>query len=249
MGTNFGSGDTGSAEARPRTPLEGKVVAVCVVLIIAVVIWAAVTNVQAENAHAQTMQQLTTEYEQLSGDLAQTQSIAAPETGNVSEAYERAIEQAAPVTAFQQTGENVDAARAVFSDARLLTGEMWYPGALTDVTWEFSLAYRIADGGYPCGWFGYGADGRLLAYALSSFNGEQFTSCDVYLTAAGRELSAEATVDPVDIMDDAPETTDPDPVDIIDDAPDQEKSEQQQKLEEMDSMQSGVTANPPDDEE
>lgn len=251
MGTNFGGGE-GTGVSQPRASFEGKIVAACVVIVVAIVIWAAVTTVQADAAHGDVMRQLQTEYEQLAGDLNRTQSIAAPETGDVSAAYEQATQQAAAVTAFQQTGEGVDAARVAFADPALLTGERWYPGAMDGVTWEFSLAYRIADGGYPCGWFAYDADGQLLAYALSSFDGAQFTSLDVYLTAAGRDASAEATVDPVDIIDDAPdiETTDPDPVDIIDDAPDAtDKDEQQRELEERDSMQSGITANPPDDEE
>lgn len=99
------------------------------------------------------------------------------DTSEVRAKLERMRKLGDMVAAYQsKTSSDIDAVHAAFTDDIMNEAVPWYTGATT-MSWMFAPTASVsADGSYSGMWLAYADDGKLMAYAISSWTDNQFTS-------------------------------------------------------------------------
>ena len=208
MSHNFGTGgdDTSASPVTPaltRKPVDRVRVArvVATVVSIGAIAAAGVSIALGVGPHDVAM----AGYAERAADARQVlQSLEGeqgPSTADVERVYAAMVDDAAPITEFERTGEGYEEAAAA-TDGSLPARLCGADG----ITVEFSPSYTYDNGAYTCAWLVWGPDGDLFAYATAVYDEAEglFSFRDYGETHAG--LAAE----PVTVGDGGPTSNEPD---------------------------------------
>ena len=167
---------------RPETvqAIWPRVVAVaCGLGIIATLGVGVVSWTGANAAHASAMAQVNKRIETAQSELSALKGEKAPDADAVGAAYADMKTAAAAVTAYEQSGDGRDAAKAVIGNDDQTQLRTWCP-ATAKVTWTFAPSYTVSDDGtYPCLWDARDDNGNLYTFVTATWNQDKHVFCDI----------------------------------------------------------------------
>lgn len=207
MSHNFGTGgdDTSASPVTPaptRKPIDRVRVArvVATVVSIGAIAAAGVSIALGVGPHDAAMAGYAERATDARQALKSLEGEQGPSTADVERVYAAMVDDAVPITEFEQTGEGYDEAAAATDGslpARLCGAD--------DVTVEFSPSYTYDNGAYTCAWLVWGPDGDLFAYATAVYDeGEGLFSFRDY-----GETHAGLAAEPVTVGDGGPTSNEP----------------------------------------